>query len=1799
MQTNIDFQQLKEIQENEIEALKAIFMEDFQEVVNKTAWKVSHSDPEFILHLYPLGVEESEAYTTVDLKVRFPKSYPNKPPELHLLNPRGLSNTVLRHLAHSLQQTAQQLLGQEMTYDLTDHVRAFLANHNAPPPAVPKLTLHEQMVIRNEQDLKVERERELEELARKRQEREAELRVQSDMMNEKIQQDIERKREHARVARQHRQEFGFSNGGEAIVDDDFHAHFDSSDALNNLDSSDIKMINFENLITVAIEKEENGIIPKRICFHTVAIGPCVGKGVVGETFSAQPLNYKLIGEGGNTTMDVDSLVLPSLLAVKRVVVTGSYYTTQAGKRKLQDVERELDRLRTIQHPHILNVYDARLDRNHIDRNTWTLHILMEYEQGGSLHDLLKKCGGGLRLAIVRKYMKQLLWALNHIHLNGFICKDIRSNSIFCGNNQSVKLADVSYNKRLHDLNKSNFLIEADDAETPRAESTSAWSSPELRERPGVYGRKNDIWCLGIVFIEMLWGIDVTKEFGDFDAFLRTAGSELPAIANDFAKRLLEPDPRKRPTAIDLMNDAFFSGDNEAMISEQAAPPVFSANVAPHVNSSKLNHADHNIAPPPLPQLFEPSVAPDFNRSIYPPDNHNRMATTIAVNTQHPHTHGQNFSSSDANPAPIISTSRYRTDFEEIEFLGKGGFGEVIKARNRLDGRLYAIKKIRLDPRDSEDLRKILREVHSLSSLHHQYVVRYFATWFEDEDGASFKGSDDESLSDESESEYDDEEDGDVSAYKQQFHDFLSVDNHKSKSKSKSYSAIQFDDDGDESSSEEEDEDNSELYEDESTTGYNSDNFISFAHNGETDGDSTSDATADTVSTKKQHLVRKAFNNLKKKSEEKSTESQKRNHQQRTRVLYIQMEYCEKKTLRDVIDEGIDEQEAWRLFRQILEGLVHIHSQGMIHRDLKPANIFLDSNNDVKIGDFGLATTNQTLVDGALFAKNASHRMTDKFSANSSVFAAGAAESANASYTGYSVSSAHVGADESMTTGVGTTFYVSPEVMPDPATGATSGMRYNQKVDMFSLGIIFFEMCYGLSTGMQRVIVLNELRSGKFPEDFPSNYVNQKKIIKILLSIQPKDRPNSFELLRSDLLPPKLEDEYIKECVRTIANPNTPYYDKLMSAMFSQSADRHKDFTYDYQTSAENSFDPFSHIFFDCIREQMAKVFRRHGAIDVSAPLLIPKNDLYEWNWKNPVYLMDSQGALNQLPYDQTVPFARYIARQKGFPELKRFTFDKVYRENQSGGQPEAVLEADFDIVHKETAPMVPDAEVLKVVEEVLEELPPYKNGGFYFMVNHTGITDIILDSCRVPPDIRKGVLVALSSLGRAPSFAAVRNILKLKYHLQRSVLDELSMFNVHGELENTVKKIEGLLSNAHKTKFRDCISDLRTLMIVSKHIGIHHRIVFHPLLVYNNHFYKNGMVFETVADTIDSKRKDVLAVGGRYDFLVQHFAHPNATANRKLRAVGVNIAVQKLIRHLDMHQSEQVKYLMKAKNEKMRSFGLWAPKKCDVYVASFGKVLIQERLEIVQELWNHGIRAEFQYNDGDYLTPEDLVSLCKKASINWIVIVKHKNTESKSPSVSDSTTVKVKDVLRRTETEVSKSDLCIWLTTEINEQIRVDSVARIKNKHDLKSKDTSDSVRNDPFSHDLSKGDGLDQKKTAFDVNIVFNEGRGKERTKMKHKHKTVLIDKAIHRLTPIMDDLKKDVQVIAFDLPKEIVKHMVELCFWQDDGYKKLLDHAGIGQRDTLNRVRHAIQKHIDAKHKCVWLYSHKDDFALLCVLP
>ena len=61
--------------------------------------------------------------------------------------------------------------------------------------------------------------------------------------------------------------------------------------------------------------------------------------------------------------------------------------------------------------------------------------------------------------------------------------------------------------------------------------------------------------------------------------------------------------------------------------------------------------------------------------------------------------------------------------------------------------------------------------------------------------------------------------------------------------------------------------------------------------------------------------------------------------------------CKRK--KDYINEDV----VWKIFTQIVLALneCHYRKQGKIlHRDLKPANIFLDSNNEIKLGDFGLS-----------------------------------------------------------------------------------------------------------------------------------------------------------------------------------------------------------------------------------------------------------------------------------------------------------------------------------------------------------------------------------------------------------------------------------------------------------------------------------------------------------------------------------------------------------------------------------------------------------------------------------------------------------------------------------------------------------------------------------------------------------------------------------------------------------------------------------------------------------------------------
>lgn len=75
--------------------------------------------------------------------------------------------------------------------------------------------------------------------------------------------------------------------------------------------------------------------------------------------------------------------------------------------------------------------------------------------------------------------------------------------------------------------------------------------------------------------------------------------------------------------------------------------------------------------------------------------------------------------------------------------------------------------------------------------------------------------------------------------------------------------------------------------------------------------------------------------------------------------YIVLEFCERGDLYEAIRMGhgpLETEHVRRFMTQLIDAVEYIHSKGIFHRDIKPENIFLTESGNMKLGDFGLATT---------------------------------------------------------------------------------------------------------------------------------------------------------------------------------------------------------------------------------------------------------------------------------------------------------------------------------------------------------------------------------------------------------------------------------------------------------------------------------------------------------------------------------------------------------------------------------------------------------------------------------------------------------------------------------------------------------------------------------------------------------------------------------------------------------------------------------------------------------------------------
>jgi len=319
---------------------------------------------------------------------------------------------------------------------------------------------------------------------------------------------------------------------------------------------------------------------------------------------------------------------------------------------------------------------------------------------------------------------------------------------------------------------------------------------------------------------------------------------------------------------------------------------------------------------------------------------------------------------------------------------------------------------------------------------------------------------------------------------------------------------------------------------------------------------------------------------------------KREKLKRTKNLFIQMEFCEGKTLREAIDDNLlvpkeeekdKEKIKLKLINQLLDVFVYIHSKNLIHRDIKPSNVFLDKDFNIKIGDFGLATIKKT--------KNEIDKL------------------AKAHKRDYILS--NTGNGDLFSCGIGTKYYMSPE--------QETKSKYDEKTDMYSLGITLFEMFYPFKTKMYRDEVLKTIKEKHiFPSDF--NVYTTKNIINIiekLTNTDPNKRPSSYEVLNSNAIPLSYSETKVIDNFAKIIKNNHILKNKFLKIIFDKNS---KEIAELSKVNFENSnninvtgnsianiisskfcFNHFSINIHEKIRKKLGKIFKRNNGIFIRLP----------------------------------------------------------------------------------------------------------------------------------------------------------------------------------------------------------------------------------------------------------------------------------------------------------------------------------------------------------------------------------------------------------------------------------------------------------------------------------------------------------------------------------------------------------------------------------------------------------------------
>ena len=409
-------------------------------------------------------------------------------------------------------------------------------------------------------------------------------------------------------------------------------------------------------------------------------------------------------------------------------------------------------------------------------------------------------------------------------------------------------------------------------------------------------------------------------------------------------------------------------------------------------------------------------------------------------------------------------------------------------------------------------------------------------------------------------------------------------------------------------------------------------------------------------------------------------------------------------------------------------------------------------------------------------------------------------------------------------------------------------------------------------------------------------------------------------------------------------------------------------------------------------EKIKGVFKKHGAVTIDTPVFELKDVLtgkYGEDSKLIYDLQDQGGELCSLRYDLTVPFARYLAMNKQIKQLKRYHVGKVYRRDQPAlarGRHREFYQCDFDIAGANFESMLPDAEIFKIVQEILDAIPEV--GEYKIKCNHRLILDGMFEACGVPADKTRAISSSVDKLDKLP-WETVKEEMEKEKGLDVGVCD---LIGEYVKLNGGSDLITKLLADPKLSQNEKALNGLHQLALMFKYMkamGVDLGKISFDMSLARGLDYYTGVIVEAV---LVGKEVGSIAGGGRYDDLVGMFS------KHAIPCVGVSIGIERIFAILCAASDHE---------QKLKT----SP--TQVMVVAAGGDLLEERLGVLSDLWAAGIPAECLMKRK--VKPLDQFSWCERNQVDIAVVV--------GPEELANGLVKIRRVSLREEFTVKRDDV--------------------------------------------------------------------------------------------------------------------------------------------------------------------------------